>query len=134
MIVAYVIASLVLIGMAIFIMTLKVGNSNYSAFRNDVDRNITISLIAKNAAFNTSAITVPAGANITINLDNDDIGISRNFAVYDAWGMQRTIFTGNAIIGPGNITYTFKAPETPGSYFFRCDFHPERMPGRFTVV
>ncbi len=120
--------------MAIFIMPLQMANSSYGAFRNDVDGNITINLTAKNAAFNISAITVRAGANMTINLDNEDMGISSNFAVFEALGLQRTIFTGKTIIGPGNITYTFKAPETPGSYFFRCDFHPERMPERFTVV
>jgi len=38
----------------------------------------------------------------------------------------------------GNVgattTYTFTAPSTPGTYFFRCDVHPETMTGQFIVT
>lgn len=35
--------------------------------------------------------------------------------------------------GPATTTYTFTAPSTPGTYFFRCDVHPTVMTGQFIV-
>jgi plastocyanin len=40
---------------------------------------------------------------------------------------------GDVITGPKKITYTFDAPEKPGTYFFRCDIHPTTMTGQFIV-
>jgi plastocyanin len=92
-----------------------------------------ISLAAKNIAFNKSTITVPAGANVTINFDNQDDGVPHNFAVYETEAAQKPIFQGKIITGPAKIAYTFKAPDKPGTYFFRCDVHPS-MNGRFIAV
>jgi plastocyanin len=94
---------------------------------------VTINLAAKNIAFDMSKITVPAGAMVTINFDNKDEGIPHNFAVYKTQKAADQIFSGQIITGPKTITYTFKAPDTPGNYFFRCDVHPERMTGTFVV-
>ena len=94
---------------------------------------ITIDLSAKNIAFNRSTITVPAGAQVTINFKNEDAGIPHNFAVYDTSAAQTTIFKGNIITGVSSTTYTFTAPTTPGTYFFRCDVHPNQMNGNFIV-
>jgi plastocyanin len=94
----------------------------------------TIGLIAKNIAFNTSTITVPAGANITVNFDNQDSGIPHNFAVYETSAAQNNIFKGDIITGPKKTTYTFTAPDKPGTYFFRCDVHPTQMNGQFTMT
>ncbi len=93
----------------------------------------TIGLVAKNIAFNTTTITVPAGANVTVNFDNQDSGIPHNFAVYQDKTAAVQIFKGDVIVGPKKITYTFKAPTEPGSYFFRCDVHPTTMTGQFIV-
>jgi N-methylhydantoinase B len=30
--------------------------------------------------------------------------------------------------------YRFTAPSVPGTYFFRCDFHPVTMSGTFVVT
>ncbi len=95
---------------------------------------VTVGLIAKNIAFNTSTITVPAGANVTVDFDNEDSGIPHNFAVYDTPAAQNAIFTGQIITGPATIKYTFTAPSTPGNYFFRCDVHPTIMTGTFVVT
>jgi plastocyanin len=56
--------------------------------------NVTIGLLAKDFAFNTSTITVPAGANVTVNFDNQDASIGHNLAVYDSASMKKTIFKG----------------------------------------
>ncbi|MFB3764732.1 MAG: PQQ-binding-like beta-propeller repeat protein [Methanotrichaceae archaeon] len=92
-----------------------------------------ITLIAKNMAFNTSTITVPAGARVTVHFSNQDQGVSHNFAVYNNPSATARIFSGEVIIGVSSTTYTFTAPSKPGTYFFRCDVHPNTMTGQFIV-
>lgn len=96
-------------------------------------QNATVGLVAKNIAFNTSTITVPAGANVIVNFDNQDANIPHNFAVYTDSSAKTTIFKGQTITGPAKTTYTFMAPSKPGTYFFRCDTHPTQMTGQFVV-
>ena len=93
----------------------------------------TVDLSAKNIAFDKSTITVPAGADVTVNFDNEDDGIPHNFAVYTDSSATDTIFSGETITGPDTTTYTFTAPSDPGTYYFRCDVHPEQMNGDFVV-
>ena len=100
---------------------------------NQTENTVTIGLMAKNISFNVSSITVPAGSNVVINFDNQDDGISHNFAVYTNSSATSTIFRGPIIVGPNMTTYTFTAPSTPGTYFFRCDVHPTQMYGQFIV-
>jgi plastocyanin len=94
---------------------------------------VTVDLKAQNMAFDKSTITVPAGAKVTINFDNQDSGIPHNFALYTDSSAATVIFKGNIITGPANTTYSFTAPATPGNYFFRCDVHPTSMKGQFVV-
>ena len=84
-------------------------------------------------AFDKSTITVPAGAQVTINFRNDDSGIPHNFAAYTTSAAQEEIFKGQIIDGGTSTTYQFTAPTTPGSYFFRCDVHPIEMTGTLVV-
>lgn len=93
----------------------------------------TVDLSAKNIAFDKSTITVPAGADVTVDFDNEDDGIPHNFAVYTDSSATDTIFSGETITGPDTTTYTFTAPSDPGTYYFRCDVHPEQMRGDFVV-
>ena len=93
----------------------------------------TINLVAKNMAFNTTTITVPAGAEITVNFDNQDNGIPHNFAVYQDKTAAKQIYKGDIIVGPRTTIYTFTAPAKSGSYFFRCDVHPSTMTGQLIV-
>jgi len=93
----------------------------------------TIDLVAKNMAFNTTTITVPAGAEITVKFDNQDNGIPHNLAVYQDKTAATQIYKGDIIVGPRTTTYTFTAPTKPGSYFFRCDVHPSTMTGQLIV-
>jgi plastocyanin len=54
---------------------------------------VTIDLVARNIAFDKSTITVPAGAMVTINFDNQDSGIPHNFSVYDSSAAKKTVLT-----------------------------------------
>ncbi|MDI6867817.1 cupredoxin domain-containing protein [Methanoculleus sp.] len=93
----------------------------------------TVDLTAEDIAFDTSTITVPAGAEVTVNFNNMDDGIPHNFAVYTDSSASEEIFVGDIITGPDTTTYTFTAPSEPGTYFFRCDVHPQQMTGDFVV-
>jgi plastocyanin len=96
-------------------------------------QNVSVDLVAKNIKFDKSTITVPAGATVTINFDNQDNGIPHNFSVYTDSSAATVIYQGTTVTGPKKTTYTFTAPSTPGSYFFRCDVHPTQMTGTFVV-
>lgn len=94
----------------------------------------TVDLTAENIKFDKSTITVPAGAQVTVNFTNKDNGIPHNFAVYTDSSASQNIFKGEIVTGPATTTYTFTAPATPGTYFFRCDVHPQQMTGGDFVV
>ena len=74
------------------------------------------------------------GASVTINFTNKDAGIPHNFALYTDSSATKSIFVGQIITGPATATYTFTAPATPGTYFFRCDVHPTNMTGSLVVT
>lgn len=93
-----------------------------------------VNIMAKNNAFNMSTITVPAGAQVTVNFDNQDSGVKHNVAFYTDSSASTTIYKGQVITGPNKTTYTFTAPSTPGTHFFRCDIHPATMTGQFVVT
>jgi len=92
--------------------------------------NVTFDIAAENMAFDTDTIMVPAGANVTMFFDYQDDGIPHNVAVYTDSSATEEIFVGETVTGPETITYTFTAPEEPGTYYFQCDVHPE-MNGEF---
>jgi len=92
-----------------------------------------ITLTAQNVKFDKSTITVPAGAQVTVTFNNMDSGVPHNFAVYTDASASTAIFKGQIVNGPGTTTYTFTAPSTKGTYFFRCDVHPTTMTGQFIV-
>jgi len=93
--------------------------------------NITIT--AAGMAFDTSTISVSAGAHVTITFHNNDSGIPHNMAFYTSSAATTVIYQGARTTGVSTITYTFDAPTTPGTYFFRCDVHPTIMTGQFIV-
>lgn len=93
---------------------------------------VTIEIAAANMVFDTETITAPAGAEVTMDFDNRDENIPHNVSIYTDSSASDAIFVGDIITGPARITYTFTAPETPGTYFFQCDVHPF-MSGSFVV-
>ena len=96
-------------------------------------KNVTVDIMAKNIAFNMSTITVPAGAEVTVNFDNQDASVAHNVAFYETSAGERPIYVGEIFKGVKMMVYKFKAPDKPGTYFFRCDVHPLNMYGEFIV-
>jgi glucose/arabinose dehydrogenase/plastocyanin len=94
---------------------------------------VSVRLSARDIAFNTNRITVPAGAMVEIEFTNEDAA-PHNFALFRTSAMQEVLFRGDLITGPGaTITYRFQAPSLPGTYYFICDPHPTTMFGDFIV-
>jgi plastocyanin len=112
---------------------IKVVEQKANAILTHGSQGVTVNIYAKNIAFNTSTITVPAGADVTVNFDNMDSGVPHNIAFYGTKAADKPIYVGEIITGPATTTYSFKAPEKPGTYIFRCDIHPF-MNGDFVVT
>ncbi|MCL6645673.1 MAG: cytochrome c oxidase subunit II [Dehalococcoidia bacterium] len=95
-----------------------------------------ITIVAKNVLFDLDTITVKAGAQVKLTVDNQDKGVPHNWALYqseDAASRGEPPIAATAVeTGPVVQELTFPAPE-PGEYFFRCDVHPTTMAGKFIV-
>ncbi len=95
----------------------------------------SVTIVAKNLAFDQTDITVKAGQEVTVTFDNQDNGIPHNIHFAMDSGYSQTIDNAKTDVatGPAKQTLTFTAPAQPGSYFFRCDVHPTQMKGTLTV-
>jgi plastocyanin len=86
-----------------------------------------ITVVAKDLTFQTGAISVAAGAPVTIVLDNQD-GAPHNIAIKDAAGAD--VFKGE-IVSNTKVTYAVPALDA-GTYTFLCEVHPT-MTGTITA-
>lgn len=83
------------------------------------------------------ALTVSAGAKITINLDNDGSAIhNMRFAGDDnRYNTGDDAVSKPDIVSPGDkAVLVFTAPKETGKYLYQCDFHPTDMLGEIEVV
>jgi len=90
-----------------------------------------LNLRAKDLKFDKKALAVPAGAQVTLTFDNEDPGAQHNFALYQDKSAKKSIFKSDLTSGKNAKDLTFMAPAA-GTYFFRCDAHPD-MNGTFYV-
>jgi len=105
-----------------------------------VGSNVTVGIVAMGVMFNRSSIVVPPCANVTILFTNK-VTMPHTVSVYYTSEAQsffqnksNVIFDAYEIVGPNATTdYHFKAPCTPGVYWFQCDVHPQVMNGQFIV-
>jgi len=94
---------------------------------------VAVTLVAQNILYDLKTITANAGEEVTITLDNRDAGVLHNVAVYTDRSASQQIVAGAIITGPATEDVTFTAPASPGTYYFRCDVHPDTMNGAFVV-
>jgi plastocyanin len=90
-----------------------------------------LSLTAFDSKFDKDCLAAPAGQAFTIDFSNLDRGIPHNVAIYEDETAAKTLFKGELVDGPGKTTYSVEALAA-GSFFFRCDPHPD-MKGAFIV-
>jgi plastocyanin len=90
-----------------------------------------VSITARNVAFNRKSFELHPNLPATIRFDNED-SQPHNLAIYTSEDATRVIFQGNVVVGGEKGQYRFMAPG-PGTYFFRCDIHPQ-MKGTVRVA
>jgi plastocyanin len=86
-------------------------------------------VVAKDLKFGTASIELPAGKNVTVHLDNQD-SAPHNLAIYGDSGFSQKVSIGEIVTSrkADQVVPALKA----GTYFFRCDVHPD-MKGTITV-
>ena len=92
----------------------------------------SLELIAEDISFDMKTLTIEAGRETTVTFENKDGGVLHNLAIYEDESAGSVLFRGDFVTGPNTTTYTFEAP-APGTYFFRCDSHPNQMTGSLIV-
>jgi len=80
-------------------------------------------VVALNIAFDTDTITLPANTPTTITMDNRDVGVPHNIAIYTDAELATELFNGEIVTGPITITYELP-PLDEGGYHFLCIVHP----------
>lgn len=81
-----------------------------------------VTLVSRNLAFDRETITIPAGSAWSLQLVNTDAA-PHNVAIYTDETAGESLFVGE-LISSTTVVYQVPALE-PGTYFFRCDLHPE---------
>jgi plastocyanin len=81
-----------------------------------------VTITAKDNQFDQAAVDVPAAADFGLFFKNLD-GVPHNVAVFTDSSAAKSIFVGQTITDAAT-TYDVPALE-PGTYFFRCDVHPD---------
>lgn len=89
-----------------------------------------VALCADNLEFDAITIAAPAGEDFTITFTNAE-SQPHNVAVYIGEGGD-SIVIGEIITGPDVTTQVVVGALEPGTYYFRCDVHPE-MEGTIVV-
>jgi plastocyanin/uncharacterized membrane protein len=74
--------------------------------------------------FSSDRLTAPAGEAFGLVFDNEDDGVPHNVAIYTDDSAAESLFVGDLVDGPKTVTYDVPALD-PGSYYFRCDVHPQ---------
>ena len=91
----------------------------------------SITLTASQVAFDTDTLSLPAGEDATVTLDNQD-SVPHNLSIYEDESAEKALFSGAEVAGGSSTDYEFTAPPK-GEYFFRCDLHPTSMTGTVTA-
>jgi len=80
-------------------------------------------IAAGDLTFDRSELDVPAGEAFELQLLNNE-GAPHNVAVYTDETASQALFVGEIFGGPATRIYQVPALEA-GTYFFRCDVHPD---------
>jgi plastocyanin len=92
--------------------------------------NGTVAVSSNNLEFDVATIEAPAGEAFTIVLTNEE-SQPHNVAVYTEENGDEIVI-GEIITGPGATTETQVPALDAGTYYFRCDVHPD-MEGEVVI-
>ena len=91
-----------------------------------------VQVVARNTAFDTDELDLPADTPTTITVDNQDPA-PHNLSIYeDDSASGEPLFTFEPFTGPASRTFDVE-PIPEGEYYFRCDVHPT-MEGTVVVA
>jgi plastocyanin len=97
------------------------GTASPSASGGLTGDNVTI--LARDLKFDTTEITVPADEAFDLVLDNED-SAPHNVAIYADSSAATKVSVGDIFSGPAQKIQSVPALAA-GTYFFRCDVHPD---------
>jgi plastocyanin len=120
--------ALTVITVALLLTACSNGSSAETA-RPSVDPD-ALTISAKDLQFSTSRLAAPADEPFQIAFDNQE-GAPHNVAIYRDASASDPVFVPEPFSGPAAMTYDVPAL-AGGTYFFRCDLHPQ-MSGELTV-
>jgi plastocyanin len=83
----------------------------------------SVTIQARNIAFDPDIVTLPAGQPLRLVLDNQDAGIGHNLHVFQG---STDIAQSPTVIGPGTTTVEL-GTLAPGRYQFQCTIHPSMI-------
>ena len=92
-----------------------------------------LSLQINNSAFDKMVINADLGSKVTINVTNNDWpSIDHVLSFYVDSACTQILASGTDVLaadenGWKTFTYLFDAPAEPGTYYFRCDRHPNEI-------
>lgn len=80
-------------------------------------------IVADALKFTATEVAVPAGKPFKLTFDNRE-GPPHNVAIYTDESASQVVYQGEIFGGPAVKVYDVPALDA-GSYFFRCDVHPD---------
>src|SRR5262245_40983557 len=110
-----------LIAIAIIVAACSSGSNGRAATSSAGPDALTIS--ANHLAFSTDALAAPSGKPFQIAFDNLE-SAPHNVAIYKDSSAAEKVFGSDPFGGPASVVYDVPA-QAPGTYFFRCDVHPD---------
>ena len=100
------------------------------------ESNEPLRLAAHEGSFETRQFSVSAGGRVSLVLENRDEGLSHSWALYDneraANQGAAPIFASDPLAAGSEAGFAFVLSRS-GTYFFRCETHPETMTGLLAV-
>jgi plastocyanin len=106
--------------------------NGYRTFEKHETGTAVTTVVAQGTKFLQTSVTVTEGQQTEIVFRNLDPKY-HNIAVYSQAQGGIPYWTGEPILGVKKIVYAHAFAMAPGTYVFRCDFHPTAMIGAFTV-
>ena len=118
-----------LMAVALVLVACSSTNAAPSGPPKSVDPN-ALQISSKDLKFSTDKLVAPAGKPFQIVYDNQEAA-PHNVAIYTDQSASRKVFVEDPFGGPKKVVYDVPAIAA-GSYFFRCDIHPD-MKGTLEV-
>jgi plastocyanin len=89
-------------------------------------------IAAEDLEFDKETLEFPENSEVSLVLVNKE-AVPHNVSIYELEdGGGKVYLEGEILDSEGEITYDFTTPPS-GTYFFRCDVHPEQMKGDVIV-